>query len=480
MNSKVTYINDAINITSSDGKKYMEIVSHSDVGTYVHVHHIVPVAFYKNVLGITTCRKPSSPDMIASNLVSLSPGRHLLAHYYLMKCAKPCIKSSMIRAFQVIYDATDITLISEEQVLSKVAELDAAYNDISVKVCQYTIYGELVAEYNGLQSAADAVGTDSHQISATCRNKQPTAHGFVWAYATADYNTLHFPGIHGNRVNRKIKQYSLDGVLIKEYPSVVDTAKAMHCSVDCIKMHLLGHSITSQGYIFAYADTDISTINFPGIEYAVHVCEEQPVNQYSKFGKFIKQWPSGTKAANTLHCNQSAISRACREQWMKCNGFYWRYAKSANDTGDITISNLNQHAQRNVGVVQYKLDGTVVRVYASNEDAAHAIHCSSSTMRQSCKAISDGKKCPTIHNYVFAYETTNPETIKFPGSDYKPQSTQKREIAQLTKFGELVAIYESSQDAGRKTKINPAHINACARGTRNSAGGYKWKYADAA
>ena len=123
----MSYINDCIDCNSEFGKKYLALVSENDSNMATHTHHIVPVAYYKDILGITDCRKSISPDMHPSNLVKLSVGKHLLAHYYLMKCAKKCIKAQMTNAFACTYKTTSVDEITESDVITRMVEIDAAY-----------------------------------------------------------------------------------------------------------------------------------------------------------------------------------------------------------------------------------------------------------------------------------------------------------------------------------------------------------------
>ena len=121
------YIEECIDTTSEYGQKYLALVAKNDTVSATHTHHIVPVAYYKDVLGITKCRASNSIDMDASNLVKLSVGKHLLAHYYLMKCARPCIKAQMTNAFMCTYKTTDTKSITEDEVIARMHELDSMY-----------------------------------------------------------------------------------------------------------------------------------------------------------------------------------------------------------------------------------------------------------------------------------------------------------------------------------------------------------------
>ena len=61
-------------------EKYLTIVSNPDTGGYVERHHILPASYFR-VVGIPI-------DNTKSNLVTLSPYNHILAHYYLYQCVR--------------------------------------------------------------------------------------------------------------------------------------------------------------------------------------------------------------------------------------------------------------------------------------------------------------------------------------------------------------------------------------------------------
>lgn len=61
------YIEEAIDTVSEYGRKYLELVSRGDYGDNLEVHHIVPVAYFADVLGIKECRTSKSPEVFVRN-----------------------------------------------------------------------------------------------------------------------------------------------------------------------------------------------------------------------------------------------------------------------------------------------------------------------------------------------------------------------------------------------------------------------------
>lgn len=51
-------------------------------------------------------------------------------------------------------------------------------------------------------------------------------------------------------------------------------------------------------------------------------------------------------------------------------------------------------------------------------------------------------------------------------------------VVQLDDCGNVVARFESCNDAGRSLNLNGANISSCCKNQRRSCGGYKWQYAN--
>lgn len=73
---------------------------------------------------------------------------------------------------------------------------------------------------------------------------------------------------------------------------------------------------------------------------------------------------------------------------------------------------------------------------------------------------------------------THEENIKFIENEekiYKGQFIAKK-IAQYDLNNNLIQIYESAYQAGKKTGLNHRHISEVCRGKRKTTGGFKWAY----
>lgn len=329
MDIKKQYINKVIDVNSEYGKKYLDIVSKGDTGAYTRIHHIVPASYFKDVLGDDDPRAKGARGSHESNLVSLTDGHHLLAHFYLMKCAKKCIARQMRRAFHVMYSMTHATALTENDVLKLSNELDTAYCSLT-RIEQWTKDGKFVATYPTIQAAAVAVNAWPPEISEVCRGNKLSSHGYVWVYEGTDPKKIHFPDIHGNNVRRRIAQYTLSGNLITVHKSMCAAAKSIGVCLGSIEQNVQRRSVACKGYVFAYEDVPVEKINFPGEHYVPNFsnrrcCKPKKVAQYDMEGNRICIYNTVSEAGRALNVDSQGISRCGCGFLQSSHGYRWSY-----------------------------------------------------------------------------------------------------------------------------------------------------------
>lgn len=59
----------------------------------------------------------------------------------------------------------------------------------------------------------------------------------------------------------------------------------------------------------------------------------------------------------------------------------------------------------------------------------------------------------------------------------KIANVRRRPVKQLSKDGDLIAVFNSAKEAHEKTGVDTGHISSCRNGKRKSAGGYVWRFA---
>lgn len=127
------------------------------------------------------------------------------------------------------------------------------------KVCQYTLKGEFVSEYDSISAAARDFNVESiGNIRNACVGIHPSAYNFLWCYAdetdripdkVARYTKT------GKGALKRVGQYDLDGNLINTYGSCREAARSInapyHVGINSCCLH---RQKTAYGYKWEYID----------------------------------------------------------------------------------------------------------------------------------------------------------------------------------------------------------------------------------
>ena len=119
-------------------------------------------------------------------------------------------------------------------------------------------------------------------------------------------------------------------------------------------------------------------------------------------------------------------------------------------------------------IIQYKQDGSVVQVFKNMFEATSKTGYTSNSISLCCNGY-----CKTCHGYVFKYE--GDEFV----APVKKRSDKLRKVVCLTLSGDLVAEYDTINDAGRALgSKNGASILHVIKGRNQTAFGYNWMYSE--
>lgn len=124
---------------------------------------------------------------------------------------------------------------------------------------------------------------------------------------------------HRRKLSKKVKQYDMEGKLIREWPSIQDAADFLgvtHTSISsvCRKINSM-----SAGFRWAYATDQLAELKNK-VRYLA-------VEQYTQEGKLVKTWESAREAQRELGVNSRSIHQVCRGRGRTVGGFQWKYAK---------------------------------------------------------------------------------------------------------------------------------------------------------
>lgn len=129
--------------------------------------------------------------------------------------------------------------------------------------------------------------------------------------------------IHGQ--NRKqVYQYDIQGILVKDYPSISEAAKEVGVRIDKV---IYNKQLTAAGYIWSdhilseeEIKVKIESINKSGR----HNTLKKVLNQYSLDGEYIRSWNTMSEASKELGIAVSSISLCCKGNYKKAGGFTWK------------------------------------------------------------------------------------------------------------------------------------------------------------
>lgn len=116
------------------------------------------------------------------------------------------------------------------------------------KVYYYNLKGDLLGSFESIKEAGEKLSIYPSLISNCCLGKAKTAHGFQFSYKKENKSSCQVT--KGNE--KRVGQFTKDGIFIKEYPSASEAARAMNITKYSIADCCRGKQKTSVGYIWKY------------------------------------------------------------------------------------------------------------------------------------------------------------------------------------------------------------------------------------
>jgi len=204
------------------------------------------------------------------------------------------------------------------------------------------------------------------------------------------------------KVSRKIYQYDLNMLFIKEYKSVRDAyrqTKISHINKCCNN-----YRKTAGNFFWSYEFiTDIDKIEYikKQIKCRQNFGYSIPVYQYTKEGNFIKKWDSIHIAG--YETNSNDISSCCKNKIQTAGGYIWSYHEL--DDSEITgkINNINNmHSSKNIIVLQYDLNNNLINEYKSQTLAAKETKTHIQSINRCCKGY-----IKSANGFIWKYKNKN-------------------------------------------------------------------------
>ena len=203
----------------------------------------------------------------------------------------------------------------------------------------------------------------------------------------------------------------------------------------------------------------------PGGTNGAGLAKGKKVLQYDLQGNFIAEYDSAHQASRATNINNSSISACCRGDITHTKEFQWKYK---NDDKEIKALNNNAIIIRDRKICQYDLQHNLLNIYNSLREAAETTNTNKVGICRVCSGQSY-----SAGGYLWEYQDIPIQHVLKP-----PKGVPTKRVAQYSKQGDLIAVYESLSEAAKQTNTNIGNLGSVCQGKRKTANNFVWKYLD--
>lgn len=192
-------------------------------------------------------------------------------------------------------------------------------------------------------------------------------------------------------VGKRVKQYSLNGDLIKIYNSTKECGKEIKCNYKTIWNACAKHIIV-KNYIFIYEDETLNLNYYKNLlktkEYnKLHTYNAKQVLQYTLEGNFIEKHNSISQASKKVGISSPLILDCCNKKILSAGNYQWRYYIGNNIELKISsIENRYERASKKMSktIYQYTLDGIFIQEWQNARKAGEYYNINYKNIQSCC------------------------------------------------------------------------------------------------
>jgi hypothetical protein len=214
---------------------------------------------------------------------------------------------------------------NSEEIKNKI-EVPSNYRGLPTKkILQYDLNGKLIREWETTSEIKKILGYKG--INSSCSGKSKTLYGYVWKFFDdvdkSNYSEIEPPKFFEQ--SKKILQYDMSGLFIKEWNKISDINKDLGFKKVSIHRVCSGDRKSYKDFIWKYKEND----NYP-LQLNMNINGRKDVikkvEQYDLDGNHIKTWDSINSAQKTLNCK--GIFSALRKGKNISCGFIWKIVQN--------------------------------------------------------------------------------------------------------------------------------------------------------
>lgn len=370
---------------------------------------------------------------------------------------------------------------------------EGIYNlpSMSIPVYQYNLDGKFLAEFPSMMEAERKTGIDNSAICACCRGLHSYTKNFIWSYKKhdkingIDKKQLRYDLIT-QKQEKKVYQYNLSGIFIREYKSLSEAGKISGVNFKCISDCCLNENIKQAGnYIWSYEYHD-------SVEPYVRLCDKN-IYKYDINSCLVKIYDNIDDAMNDSNLTRQTIQKACNESkrntyCLHC-GYIWSYDSINYIKLKEIIKNIKQNLEiarenrsgeiksskySNTEIYQYSKQGIFIRKY-NNIHEVIEVNNLKKEARNSILACCQGKsKTSYEYQWSFTYVSKMNEVNKLQ-TDIAILKLDRNGML-IKEYPDMASIHKdySSMNADRLT----SNILNCAHGRMKTFDNYIWIFKD--
>ena len=187
--------------------------------------------------------------------------------------------------------------------------------------------------------------------------------------------------------NKQVSQYSMQGKLIRTYPSITIASQKMGISNSHISNRARGVEFSAGGFIWRQGNARKIDIN-PMLETIAQRRKTnkevfgKKVTQYKMNGLRVAIFPTINDAANATGIKHGEISRVMQKRRSSAGGFYWQEGHGPNkiDLSGYEYGETLRAKNRQRPIQQYSKQGKALLRFNSIKEAAAVVGVDSTTV----------------------------------------------------------------------------------------------------
>ena len=195
---------------------------------------------------------------------------------------------------------------------------------------------------------------------------------------------------------REVHQYLESGDYIKSWSYLKEASIALGIPDTSITSCCRGKFKSAGGYQWSYEKFD----KLPTVERVTHNGDRRKVYQYDEEGNFIREWEYMNLIEEELKIvKRQHVGKCCMGKCKSAGGYQWRYASDVEDKHK-NIGRPNRQPGKRTGkaVLQYSLEGQLIRKWDMMIDVEKELGISPTTITRCCKG-----KQSTSGGFIWKY-----------------------------------------------------------------------------